>query len=137
MSNITSAKNYIQLQSAQQRSAVSEFLMQTMGGSINWLFDAATAVQGQTCLQFGSIGTQSFGTSSSPFTHTCAAGEVFVAIANNMFSISGSGSFAYQSTGVAGGGNIIIFCANGGSVNLATFSGTGTITYLILNSVTL
>lgn len=43
MSNLTSSKAYIQVEATRQRSAVSEFLAQTIGGAINYLNDQDTS----------------------------------------------------------------------------------------------
>lgn len=45
MSNITSSKAYIQTEGAVSRSPVSESLIQTMGGAINWLNDSVVGKQ--------------------------------------------------------------------------------------------
>lgn len=39
MSDITSSKAKIQVEACRQRAATSEFLAQTIGGSINWALD--------------------------------------------------------------------------------------------------
>lgn len=44
MANITSAKKYIQAEGGRFRGAVSEGLMQAMGGTVNWLLQKADAI---------------------------------------------------------------------------------------------
>ncbi len=46
MSNIPSVSQKVQIEATQTRQAVSEALMQTMGGSINWLIDQAALFAG-------------------------------------------------------------------------------------------
>lgn len=101
MSDITGAERKIQIEGTRFGSAVSESLIQTLGGSINWLIDQVdpgladlnahiTTIAGNHFLIVHTYGS----TSTNGQTYTLGSGDVLFVIPNQTavtagFSLSG------------------------------------------------
>lgn len=133
MSDIPSAANKIQIESTQQRAAVSEFTMQTIGGSVNYSLDQIAAILTKSFLQVGTVAQLNL-SGSTPFTYTVPTGGLFVAIVliNTNFSHS-FGAGLQTETGVDSTNTYFLYIAGGGSAVSVTNNG-GQVTYFTLNS---
>lgn len=83
MSNIPSSAQYIQLQAAQQRASTSEFLAQTIGGSINYLLDQTISNNLKISIFSGALvqNTSPFGNTITGPSGTIHGAFIFVNLA--------------------------------------------------------
>ena len=83
MANLSSVATYITVEASRYRSAVSEFLIQTIGKSINYLLDKTdaieTAIEGES---FSSVTTVSFNLTIAGYT--VPAGNTLFAVLRNI-----------------------------------------------------
>jgi len=81
MALLSSVKQKITVESTRYRSAVSEFIMQTMGKSVNWLIDRVdtleAAIEAQPISDVSSVSV----TLTSPSTYTVPTGKTLYAVA--------------------------------------------------------
>lgn len=148
MANITSAKKYIQNEGARFRSAVSEGLIQALGGSINYLIDTTDGLQSkiQTVSTSGSIGAGDRVAYTVPADKVAilriAASATFGGSSNSpaVFSITGTGAGTVDIGSIVGSGGVTqkftstIVMRAGETIAISSTSGSGSyyVTGLIL-----
>lgn len=99
MSDLPSVKKKIQVESTRFRSAVSEFLIQTIGKSINFLIDKYDSIFLSNNVR--SIDIVNVSVTSTYISYTVPDGKIFVGVAYTDNNASGS-SFRLNSSQVLG-----------------------------------
>lgn len=148
MSDLPSVKQKVQTESTRYRSAVSEFLVQTLGKSVNWLIDRVDALDaglaGQNVSYVAAIAQ--YNSAGGTLTYTCPSGKsAFVTLncylgGNGGFTVVIAtpqiGSSTFASAAVPSGGTMLsigvwIAAGQGVSIGAATANVSGTPTVQI------
>lgn len=101
MSDLPSVKQKVQTESTRYRSAVSEFLVQTIGKSVNWLIDKADSLDADISGLFLGQAVSSAGNvvAGGPFVLTCPAGQYFSGTLVMVETIGTSPAISVSSSG--------------------------------------
>lgn len=134
MTDIVSSETKAQIEGARMRSAVSEFLIQRIGGSLNWLIDNMLSVLAKSFLQAGTVAQVA---TTSTFTYTVPAGGLFVGfvLQNANFGITILGGVNMLICPTTAGNQASYVIVGGGGAVITISNTGGTLTYFTMNSV--